>query len=232
MAEKATSGVVQSADRRFGAKRVSEESRPALNVVANTRDGSKGKHMLNTDRTDNAIFFNDGLNCSAVLQGSRAGKTGDYIPPFAFNDEQLRHVLCSRAYRYVHHSQPVPMTWDYVAVNEEATVMALAGHEIEAGAPEVQHDIQDRHIAAIKRAGGYLELQAAIAWRSWREGMPSPAVAESLGVSPWMVRQALRRLRAIASKLGYEVGRRHHSFSESAYDRPVSLCVLERRKKK
>jgi hypothetical protein len=162
-----------------------------------------------TDHLRSNAHYNAALNCS-------------FIPPFCFNDEQLREVLCHRAWRYVHHSRPAPTSWNYEAVNREATKIALAGHEIEASAAEIQHEMQDRHIAAIKRAGGYMELQASIAYRSWREGMPSTEVAVSLGVSPWMVRQSLRRLRAIAAKLGYEVGKRHHSFGDDLYNRTVS----------
>jgi len=156
----------------------------------------------------------------------QASLNTSYIPPFCFNDEQLRDVLCLRAWRYVYKKRPAPASWNYESVNLEATKMALRGHEITADAGEIQHEIINRHIDAIKRSGGYLQLQAAIAWRSWREGAPSTEVAVSLGVSPWMVRQSLRRLRAIAATLGYEVGKRHHSFGDDLYNRTTTAPAL------
>jgi hypothetical protein len=147
--------------------------------------------------------------------------TDHFLPPFAFSDDQLQTVLRHRAWRYVYQSKPTPKVWDYADVNAAATAKALAGHAIEPSASSVQHDNQEKHIEAVRRAGGYVELQAAIAWRAWREGNPSTDVASALRVSPWMVRQSLRRLRAIASRLGFDVGRRVHNFSNSAYDQPT-----------
>jgi hypothetical protein len=67
------------------------------------------------------------------------------------------------------------------------------------------------HRDAIKRAGGYLELQAAIAFRAWRLGMDSVGVAETVGLSPQAIRQALWRMRYAAKQLGFEVGRAGHT---------------------
>jgi hypothetical protein len=133
-----------------------------------------------------------------------------FVPPFAFNDEQLRLVLCYRAWRYVHHHAEPPTSWNYEACNKAATKRALAGYDIDETAVE-QIEIQNDHKKAVRRAGGYMELQASIAFKSWRLGMPSPEVALACRVSPWQVRQSLRRLRGIAAKLGFDVGRRHHS---------------------
>lgn len=152
--------------------------------------------------------FNDDLKPSNKF---KAARNESFVPPFAFNDDQLRMVLCHRSWRYLHTHKEAPASWDYAAVNKDATSKALAGYEIDVDAGEIQREAQAKHIAAVKCAGGYMELCAAIAWRSWRLGMPSPEVAASLGVTPWMVRQSLRRLRGIAASLGFEVGRRHHS---------------------
>ncbi|HLX83780.1 MAG TPA: hypothetical protein VKR59_07770 [Terriglobales bacterium] len=140
-----------------------------------------------------------------------------FIPPFSFNDEQLRLVICHRAWRYIHGVGAPPDTFDYeclndyASLNKSATKKARSGYDIDSAAPERQHEILSAHIKAVRRAGGYMELQLAIAWRAWRQGQPSPEIAASLGVSPWMVRQSLRRLRGIAGKLGFDVGRRVHN---------------------
>jgi len=159
------------------------------------------------------------------MSNRRAAHNFAFIPPFAFQDEQLKAVLRHRAWRYVHSNTPIPASWDYAAINLAATKKALRGHEIVG--PDQQHALQDKHIAAVKRAGSYMALQSSIAWRSWRLGMPSTEVAFSLCVSPWMVRQALRRLRAIAAGLGYECGRRHHSFGDDNYNRRDSEQAVE-----
>jgi hypothetical protein len=200
-------------------------SRAASALIAEPYIKSEAEEPMlfnNTFKKRNQLKFNDGLRPTDghVVETSH---NFAFVPPFAFNDEQLRTVLCHRAWRYVHQNQLAPASWDYAAVNRAATKKALAGHPIDAGAPEIQHQLQDKHIAAIKRAGGYMELQASIAYRAWREGHPSTEVAASLGVSPWMVRQSLRRLRAIGSRLGLEVGRRVHNFSNGDYDRPTEL---------
>jgi hypothetical protein len=187
-------------------------------MIVNLRKKESRQGLLSSNQRGRRDF----IDCIRYNDNYRAAQNFAFVPPFCFDDEQLREVLCVRAWRYVHKGRVAPVSVDYEALNGEATKMALAGHEIEAGAPEIQHEIQDRHIAAIKRAGGYMELQASIAYRSWREGMPSTEVAVSLGVSPWMVRQSLRRLRAIAATLGYEVGKRHHSFGDDLYNRTAS----------
>ena len=158
--------------------------------------------------------FMDGLHA----HNHCAHENKAFIPAFAFNDEQLRLVLCHRAWRYVHHNGTPPEFWDYEAVNKMATEKALAGHDIDDAAPDRQREMQADHRKAVRRAGGYMELQASIAFKSWRLGMPSPEVAVACRVSPWMVRQSLRRLRGIAARLGFEVGRRHHSLRAGTYN--------------
>lgn len=151
------------------------------------------------------------------LSNCNESRNFNFVPAFAFDDEKLRHVLRARAWRYVHQCKPCPANWDYAAINSAATKKAKSGYEIDADAPDIQHENHEKHIAAINRAGGYMEIQAAIAFKSWRLGMPSPDVATDLGMSPWQVRQILRRLRAVAARLGYEVGKRHHSLRANTY---------------
>jgi hypothetical protein len=98
-----------------------------------------------------------------------------------------------------------------VTLNQQATAKALKGHKIGTDAAAIQHEIQASHKAAVRRAGGYLELQAAIAYRSWRLGQSSPIVAESVGMTAWAVRAVLNRLRVAARELGYDTGRAGHS---------------------
>ena len=54
-------------------------------------------------------------------------------------------------------------------------------------------------------------MLVAIAFRSWRLGMDSVEVAETLGTTPQAVRVYLWRFRDIAKRLGFEVGRAGHT---------------------
>jgi hypothetical protein len=133
-----------------------------------------------------------------------------WCPPFALNDSQLQQVLLLRAWRYT-HNRGIPAAADRDKINRRATALALRGNVVSADVPQIQREIVEKHRAAVRRAGGFLQLHAAIAFRSWRLGMDSVEVAESLGMTPWSVRQSLWRLRAVAKLLGFDVGRAGHS---------------------
>jgi DNA-directed RNA polymerase specialized sigma24 family protein len=122
-----------------------------------------------------------------------------YIPPFANDDQKLAQVLRERAWHFTHHlSTPCPPTLSLVLLNAAATQKATA---------ESSKALRD----VVKRTGGYMELQAAIAYKSWRLGIEAKEIAKELGISSSQVRQISRRLRAEAAKLGYDCGKRHHS---------------------
>lgn len=153
------------------------------------------------------LLFDDELRTDSSMIPRT--KKRDFVPPFALNDEQLKAVIYERALRYCHlRSRPA---WQ--ELNARATELALTGFE---PATAAQDDIQKKHTDAVKRAHGFMELCLAIAWRSWREGMSSAEVADSLSISPWQVRQSLRRTRAVATALNFDVGKRHHSFESDA----------------
>lgn len=137
------------------------------------------------------------------------GNPAAWVPPFALNDKQLQQTLLLRAWRYVHNRGIPPA--DLHKINADATAKALKGSCVAADAPAIQREMVRKHIAAVRRAGGYMQLHAAIAFRSWRLGMSSVEVAESLGMTPYAVRVALWRLRDAAKKLGFDVGRVGHT---------------------
>jgi hypothetical protein len=134
-----------------------------------------------------------------------------WVPPFALNDKLLQKVLLLRVWRYVHSSSPMPETINREEISHAATKKALRSYAIRKTAAPIQNEILIKHIAAVRRAGGFLQLHAAIAFRSWRLGMDSVSVAQSVGMTPQAVRQALWRMRDMAKKLGYDVGRAGHT---------------------
>ena len=139
------------------------------------------------------------------------GRWAGWTPEFATNTEQLRTVLMLRAWRYAHGPVRFPDNANWEELNGAATEKALAGHDIRPGASRKQFEMRDSHIAAVKRAGGYLQLQGAIAYRAWRLNQDSVTVAESLGITPVNVRANLERMRDIALRLGFPIGRVHHT---------------------
>lgn len=150
------------------------------------------------------IAFSDYARMHTQTHGA---KPTAFVPPFALNDKKLQRVLLHRAWKYAHGGATLPAQFDRDALNKAATARALNGYTISNDAASIQHEAIAMHRAAIKRAGGYLEFQAAIAFRSWRLGMDSVAVAETVRITPQAVRQALWRMRNAAKQLGFEVGR-------------------------
>lgn len=156
----------------------------------------------------NGISFDD---AKRMQTQSRSTKPAAWVPPFAMSDAKLQKVLLVRAWRYVHGSAcrkliPHPESINREEINRAATAKALRGYTIRPDAPAIQHQAHAMHQASVRLAGGFLQLMASIAFRSWRLGMDSVAVAETLGTSPQAVRASLWRFREIAKRLGFDVG--------------------------
>jgi hypothetical protein len=137
-----------------------------------------------------------------------------WTPAFAASDDKLRRVLLHRAWLYLHgsgkrNSEPA----DWKTINAAATKKAMEIFKTRfTNCPAHKRCESAAHIAAVKHAGGYLELQAALAYRAWRLGQDSCGIAETLGMSPQGVRVNLQRICEVARKLGYDTFRRHYSF--------------------
>jgi hypothetical protein len=167
----------------------------------------QGAYQISAASAETSLSFDDYR--SMHTQHKAAGRC--WVPPFAFNERQLRKVLLLRAWRYLVQHGPLPANVSWQKLNEAATTRALRGYEVRPSASKIQHLMCKRHIEAVRRAGGYLQLQNAVAFRSWRLGQNSVAVGDSLGISPCNVRATLQRLRDIARKLGFDVGSDHPS---------------------
>ena len=112
-----------------------------------------------------------------------------------------------RAFRYVRSGiKSLPEEVDWKEIDRAATEKALRGYAIRADAPRLQHEMQERHKQAVRRAGSYLALQSFVAYSSWRLGRDSVAVATDLGLDPANVRATLERLRTAARALGFDTG--------------------------
>lgn len=158
--------------------------------------------------TSNGIAYEDRLHSQerAPLRERR------WIPAFAASNEKLRWVLLHKAWSYIHNKHTAPPD-DWKTVNAAATKKAL--ELLQVGfqqCPEHKRDESVAHVAAVKQAGSYLALLAAIAYRAWRFREDSVAIAEALHITPQAVRVNLQRLCNVARSLGYETFPRHRSF--------------------
>jgi hypothetical protein len=80
----------------------------------------------------------------------------------------LRRVLLHRAWMYLHGSgRPASASGDWKTINDAATKKALESKMNFSNCPAHKRDENTAHTAAVKQAGGYLELQAALAYRAW-----------------------------------------------------------------
>lgn len=153
---------------------------------------------------ETSIAFSDYRTMHTELHKA---KPAAWVPPFALNDKQLQQALLLRVFRYVHNGEIMPQYVDREKLNRAATAKALKGNNVAASAPAIQREMVRKHRSAVRKAGGFLQLHAAIAFRAWRLGMNSVEVAESLSMTPQAARQALWRLRDVAKELGFDVGR-------------------------
>jgi hypothetical protein len=166
--------------------------------------------------TSNGISYED-LGRMESRRSSVPLRQRRWTPAFAASDDKLRRVLLHRAWMYLHGSgRPASAPDDWKTINAAAT---KKGMEIFTrrftNCPAHKRCESAAHIAAVKRAGGYLELQAALAYRAWRLGQDSIGIAEACGMSPQSVRVNLQRICEVARKLGYETFSRHYSFGHS-----------------
>jgi len=155
----------------------------------------------------------------------RADGSEQWVPDFANNDKDLRLVLAQSLWNYTLKHGRVP---DELVENlGDLKVLAEAYFErlvnerrgqsprrhlervgdqiVETVIPcDEQFSNHETHIVTVQRAGGYLERDTAVAYRSWRLRYNSTTVGEELGLVPSHVRHILSGLCETARKLGFD----------------------------
>lgn len=129
-----------------------------------------------------------------------------WIPAFAFNDEQLRAVLLKICQSRVggHYRET-----DWQKANAAATDKVL--RQSSENLPVHQKCTVDSAQRAVRKAGSYLGMYAAIAFHYWRRGADSLAVAELLDLPPLLVRRFAVRMVEKANELGFKTYAPHWS---------------------
>lgn len=162
--------------------------------------------------TSNGIAFEDYARMSS-RSSSVPLRHRRWTPAFAANNEKLQRVLKHRAWLYLHGClSAATQPGDWKTLNAAATKKALESKVSFSNCAAHKRVENEAHMAAVRRAGGYLQLQSAIAYRAWRLGQDSCAIAETLGMSPMAIRVNLQRICEVARKIGYDTFRRHYSF--------------------
>jgi hypothetical protein len=164
----------------FSGEEIFEEFESASGIKTDARSGETNQKVGRS--AARSFDRGEGMHIEKGASYRFAG----WIPDWTRDDDKLRQVLTARS-----NSHDRMMAYELTAAQLRAI-------------PLVQLLLYEKHKESIARPGGYAALQTAIAYRSWREGMHSPAVAESLGVSAPMVRQCLLRMRDVARSLGFE----------------------------
>jgi hypothetical protein len=163
--------------------------------------------------TSNGIAYEDRMQTAPSSVPLRHKR---WTPAFAASDDKLRRVLLQRAWFYLHGSGRLASAPDdWKTINDAATKKALESKMNFSKCPAHKRAENKAHMAAVKQAGGYLELQAALAYRAWRLGHDSVGIAEALGMSPQSVRVNLQRLCNAARDLDFETFPRHYSLGKS-----------------
>ncbi len=131
-------------------------------------------------------------------------------PLFAANDKQLADVIAHRCWRYAHGGCRQMPEVDKKQLKRMTTLQLKQIKDQRRGGEGSDQDYRHQvHVLNVQRIG-YVQMQAAVAYRSWRLNQPSTEVAASLGLTAYNVRIMLWRLVEVAEKLGYETVRRKH----------------------
>ena len=165
------------------------------------------RHLTAADDQSGFISYED-LKSMHILDALEL-RSDRWTPPFCWNTRQLQRVLLIRAWRWGFGSKPLPAVLPpFALVDAAATARSLRGANVKKDDPKQKAMVESAR-AAVRRAGTYTALQAAIAFRCWRLGQDSPTVGESLGITPQAVRASLQKIKDVAAELGYDVGEKH-----------------------
>jgi hypothetical protein len=135
---------------------------------------------------------------------SQIGRSPRWIPAFAADEFQFRSVLVQAVVQYVFRGHNVPQT----VSNDLGYLRALAADSFTRECfgrawDDSYFAVMIGHIQAVKKAGGILQMLAAIMYRAWKLHWHDSEIAEELGLTAPAVAKQRAKLLRIAKKLGY-----------------------------
>jgi len=155
-----------------------------------------------------AMSYAETQRVGVVLNSTRDPR---WIPAWAASDEQVRRVLLLKAWRTLQTHCPLPSGIPPRMIDRLATECSI-NHAQASG--------DEAHVNAVRKAGSYLALMAALVYRAYRLGMDSTSIAQETGMNPPAVRVALKSLNDCARKLGLETFSRHWTAGQHFGPRP------------
>jgi hypothetical protein len=163
-------------------------------------------HMVAPACRESGIAMMDYSRMQTVTY--RSARHRSRVSAWSQNEKQFQHVLAQRVWRFCGKSGFVPEKY----INDRAALSKLADkcvakqekNEVWKQVPPAQRLLHETHMAAIRRAGGFMQLQALLMWRAYRDLQDSVQIAESLGITPANARQSIFKANQIARTLGYE----------------------------
>lgn len=126
------------------------------------------------------------------------------VPAFALDERKLAEVLKRLVWRYAHGGRnacPEEVSLEQLKREAEKHHERYMEMQKIAHLTDYQRNVVEAHGRAVKKAGGYLQMYAHVAWLAWRRGMTSTEISIETGVAPYAVRQYLFRMNVIARRL-------------------------------
>ena len=168
------------------------------------------------DMLDASLTYDELHNSGSVFK--TVGRSEIYRPAFYTNDAQLRAVLARAVVSYAFRSKRVPD-------NLQTDLISLQRIAIERQSRvEEAHQLWNatvEHVNAVRQAGSYIALLAAISYRAWRLGWHTEDIANEQGMTTGGVKRILIRLCEYATELGFQTYDR-----KQAYRGPDAVEVI------
>jgi hypothetical protein len=151
------------------------------------------------------------------------GRTQRWIPAFYSNDAQLRAVLAKAVVAYSFRSRRVPENLSTDLANLQRIAIE---RQVRVEDAEHSWNATIEHLNAIRTAGSYLALLAAISYRAWRLGWHDRDVAEAVGLTEKGVARILYRLVFHGEEMGFETYKRRSDAGEKSNCDYVAVIAL------
>jgi hypothetical protein len=159
-----------------------------------------GQKTFFQDQKKKNLGWSDVQRMSVFERKLRAQK---WIPRWALSDKKIRQVVYDMTWRYALHkssNDSVKPGMSLLQLEKAAQKSRLAWKGEAARSSSDKHKrITDAHIRSTKN--GYASHLVSIIYKSYREGLKAPDIAEQLEMTPCAVRMTLYRINEVARKL-------------------------------
>lgn len=189
------------------------------------------RHHSRTVSAETGLGWDDMERIGPIgpANGVEAGKLR-WVPKFAFDDQQLRTVICRVGLYYNNywHITPDWATVDWKRIDRDCTRAIM--RRSSRGMPKYQKATVDQQQRAVRKAGSYLALYIGVAYHYWRRGLDCVTVAELLAMNPPQVRKYAATMVRHARALGFETFEHHKTAGRKYHGAALRHRTIARRK--